>query len=186
VWSASRSFRHCCSASVFLVKGVPGAGLLSLAALLLGIMQLPVVLITLPVIAIVLGTEGATFGTIVFSIYAFVAGLADNVLKPLMLGRGLDVRCRSSSSARSAAWFTGGIIGLFIGPVALAVSYQLFWQWVDQQCRPPWTAFNRPTDPQRGDAALGAPRPLTLAWRVRPRGMRAPRAEFRAAARAVG
>ncbi len=31
---------------------------------------------------------------------------------------------------------TGGIIGLFIGPVALAVSYQLFWQWVDQQVPP--------------------------------------------------
>ena len=31
---------------------------------------------------------------------------------------------------------TGGIIGLFIGPVALAVSYKLFWQWVDQQVPP--------------------------------------------------
>ncbi len=128
----------------FLVKGVPGAGLLSLAALLLGIMQLPVVLITLPVIAIVLGMEGATVGTIVFSIYAFVAGLADNVLKPLMLGRGLDVPMPVILIGAIGGMVTGGIIGLFIGPVALAVSYQLFWQWVDQQVPPAATGVQPP------------------------------------------
>jgi len=96
----------------------------------------PSFVITLPVIAIVLGTEGATFGTIVFSIYAFVAGLADNVLKPLMLGRGLDVPMPVILIGAIGGMVTGGIIGLFIGPVALAVSYQLFWQWVDQQVPP--------------------------------------------------
>jgi predicted PurR-regulated permease PerM len=121
----------------FLIKGVPGAGLLALATLLLGIMQLPAMLITLPVIAIVLGMEGVTAGTIVFSIYTFVAGLADNVLKPLMLGRGLDVPMPVILIGAIGGMVTGGIIGLFIGPVALAVSYQLFWQWVDQQTPPP-------------------------------------------------
>ena len=68
-----------------------------------------------------------------FAIYAFVAGLADNVLKPLMLGRGLDVPMPVILIGAIGGMVTGGIIGLFIGPVALAVSYQLFWQWVDQQ-----------------------------------------------------
>ena len=75
----------------FLIKGIPGAGLLALAILLLGIMQLPATLITVPVIAVVFATEGATVASIAFAIYTFVAGLADNVLKPLLLGRGLDV-----------------------------------------------------------------------------------------------
>jgi len=117
----------------FLAKGVPGAGLLALATLLLGIVQLPATLITIPVIAYVFATEGATVATIVFAIYTFVAGLADNVLKPLLLGRGLDVPMPVILIGAIGGMITGGIIGLFIGPVVLAVSYQLFWQWVDQQ-----------------------------------------------------
>jgi predicted PurR-regulated permease PerM len=117
----------------FLIKGVPGAGLLALATLLLGIMQLPATLITVPVIVYVFATDGATVGTIVFAIYTFVAGLADNVLKPLLLGRGLDVPMPVILIGAIGGMVTGGIIGLFIGPVALAVSYRLFWQWVDQQ-----------------------------------------------------
>ncbi len=117
----------------FLVKGVPGAGLLSLAVLLLGIVQLPATLITIPVIAFVFATEGATAATIVFGIYTFVAGLADNVLKPLLLGRGLDVPMPVILIGAIGGMITGGIVGLFIGPVVLAVSYQLFWQWVEQQ-----------------------------------------------------
>ena len=117
----------------FLIKGIPGAGLLALAILLLGIMQLPATLITVPVIAVVFATEGATVASIAFAIYTFVAGLADNVLKPLLLGRGLDVPMPVVLIGAIGGMVSVGIIGLFIGPVALAVSYQLFWQWVDQQ-----------------------------------------------------
>jgi predicted PurR-regulated permease PerM len=122
----------------FVFKGVPGAGLLALAVLLLGIMQLPATLITLPVIAYVFATEGATGATIVFSIYVFVAGLVDNVLKPLLLGRGVDVPMPVILIGALGGMVTGGIIGLFIGPVVLAVGYQLFWQWVqDRPDAPP-------------------------------------------------
>ncbi|MHC8366813.1 AI-2E family transporter [Pseudomonas sp. ZT5P21] len=114
----------------FVFKGIPGAGLLALAVLLLGIMQLPVTLITLPVIVFVFATEGASTGTIVFAIYVFVAGLVDNVLKPLLLGRGVDVPMPVVLIGALGGMVTGGIIGLFIGPVVLAVGYQLFWQWV--------------------------------------------------------
>jgi predicted PurR-regulated permease PerM len=114
----------------FVLKGIPGAGLLALAVLLLGIMQLPATLITLPVIVYVFATEGASTATIVFAIYIFVAGLADNVLKPLLLGRGVDVPMPVVLIGALGGMVTNGIIGLFIGPVVLAVGYQLFWQWV--------------------------------------------------------
>lgn len=117
----------------FVFQGVPGAGLLALAVLLLGIMQLPVTLITLPVIAYVFATDGASTGTIVFAIYVFVAGLVDNVLKPLLLGRGVDVPMPVVLIGALGGMVTSGIIGLFIGPVVLAVGYQLFWQWVQDQ-----------------------------------------------------
>lgn len=117
----------------FVLIGIPGAGLLALAVLLLGIMQLPATLITIPAIIFVFATEGVTVGTIVFAIYVFIAGLADNVLKPLLLGRGVDVPMPVVLIGALGGMVTGGIIGLFIGPVALAVGYQLFWQWVDEQ-----------------------------------------------------
>lgn len=117
----------------FVVKGIPGAGLLALAVLLLGIMQLPATLITIPVIAYVFATEGATVASVVFAIYTFIAGLADNVLKPLMLGRGVDVPMPVVLIGALGGMVTGGVIGLFIGPVMLAVAYRLFWQWVEDQ-----------------------------------------------------
>ncbi|MFI8747397.1 AI-2E family transporter [Pseudomonas sp. NPDC077186] len=117
----------------FIVKGVPGAGLLALGVLIIGIMQLPATLITLPVIAYVFFNEGASLAVIIFGIYTFVAGLADNVLKPLLLGRGVDVPMPVVLIGALGGMVAGGIIGLFIGPVLLAVGYKLFWQWVDQQ-----------------------------------------------------
>jgi predicted PurR-regulated permease PerM len=133
----------------FALMGVPGAGLLALAVLLLGIMQIPATLITLPVIAFVFITEGASMATIVFAIYVFVAGLIDNVLKPLLLGRGVAVPMPVILIGALGGMVTSGIIGLFIGPVILAVGYQLFWQWVEDQ--PPDVAPAEPSHVGPGD-----------------------------------
>ncbi|CAG9176605.1 Putative transport protein YdiK [Cupriavidus laharis] len=116
----------------FIVKDIPGAGLLALAVLLLGIMQLPATLVTVPVIVYVFATDGTSVATIVFAVYVFVAGLADNVLKPLLLGRGVDVPMPVVLIGALGGMISGGIIGLFIGPVMLAVGYRMFWLWVDE------------------------------------------------------
>ncbi|NML34658.1 AI-2E family transporter [Paraburkholderia antibiotica] len=120
----------------FVVMGIPGAGLLALVVLLIGIMQLPATLITIPVIVFVIVTEGVSTATIVFSVYVFVAGLADNVLKPLLLGRGVAVPMPVVLIGALGGMVTGGVIGLFIGPVMLAVGFQLFWRWVKDQPEP--------------------------------------------------
>lgn len=117
----------------FVIKGVPGAGMLAIAILMLGIAQAPATLITLPVIAYVFHAEGFTLATIVFAVYTFVAGLADNVLKPLLLGRGVDVPMPVVLIGALGGMVVKGIIGLFIGPVILGVTYVLFWQWVALQ-----------------------------------------------------
>ena len=62
--------------------------------------------------------------TIIFSVYVFVAGLADNVLKPLLLGRGVAVPMPVVLIGALGGMVTGGVIGLFIGPVMLAVGYR--------------------------------------------------------------
>jgi predicted PurR-regulated permease PerM len=130
----------------FIVMGIPGAGLLTLAVLLLGIAQLPAAILTIPVIVAVLATQGIDTATIVFAAYTFVAGLADNVLKPLMLGRGVDVPMPVILIGALGGMVTGGVIGLFIGPVVLAIGYELYWQWVADL--PPGTDVAQP----EGDA----------------------------------
>ncbi|AYC32478.1 AI-2E family transporter [Pseudomonas cavernae] len=115
-----------------VLMGIPGAGLLALAVLLLGIMQLPVALITLPVIAYAFAVYGVSVATIIFAIWTFIAGLADNVLKPLLLGRGVSVPMPVVLIGALGGMVANGIIGLFLGPVVLAVGYQLFMSWVHQ------------------------------------------------------
>lgn len=111
---------------------IPGTPILSLAVLLLGIMQIPVSVITVPVIIYVFATMGVDASTIIFAVYVFVAGLIDNVLKPLMLGRGVEVPMPVVLIGAIGGMIANGIIGLFLGPVILAVGYVLFWQWVEQ------------------------------------------------------
>jgi len=115
----------------FVLLGIPGAGLLSLVVLVLGIAQLPATLVTIPVLIFVFANGDADVRTIVLAIYIFIAGLADNVLKPLLLGRGVDVPMPVILIGALGGMVTKGVIGLFMGPVILAVGYELFWQWVE-------------------------------------------------------
>ena len=57
--------------------------------------------------------------------------MADNVLKPLLLGRGVDAPMPVILIGALGGMVAGGIIGLFVGGVLLAVGYQLFMEWVD-------------------------------------------------------
>jgi predicted PurR-regulated permease PerM len=75
-----------------MIAGVPFAGVLAVVVLVLGIAQLPALLfVTLPVIGWI-WTSGdyGTVPAVAYTVLLFVGGMADNVLKPLMLGRGVD------------------------------------------------------------------------------------------------
>ncbi|MDN7143452.1 AI-2E family transporter [Pseudomonas sp. JQ170] len=115
-----------------VVMGVPAAGVLALLVLLLGITQLPVLLITLPIVIYVFAHDGVGASTVIFAIWTILAGLSDNVLKPLLLGRGVSVPMPVVLIGALGGMLTNGIIGLFIGPVLLAVGYKLFMSWVAQ------------------------------------------------------
>jgi predicted PurR-regulated permease PerM len=112
----------------FFAIGLPAAGLLTLAVLLLAIVQVPAVLVTLPVIGYVLATE-ATTPAIIFLVWTLVAGLSDNVLKPLLLGRGLEVPMPVILIGVIGGMLVDGLLGLFVGPVLLAVGYVLLIEW---------------------------------------------------------
>jgi len=116
----------------FIAAGIPAAGFLALGVMFIGVAQLPASIISLPVIAYLWWAgDGSTAANIAYSIYLVVAGMADNVLKPLLLGRGVDVPMPVILLGALGGMISAGIIGLFIGAVLLAVGYQVFMEWVD-------------------------------------------------------
>jgi predicted PurR-regulated permease PerM len=74
----------------FIAADVPAAGVLAILVLVLGILQVPATVLTLPVIAYLWWSGDSTVMNVVWTVYLLVAGMADNVLKPLLLGRGVD------------------------------------------------------------------------------------------------
>lgn len=115
----------------FIWAGVPGAGLLAMLVLLLGILQLPAMLISLPVIGYIWWSGDSTTWNVIYTAYLLVAGMADNVLKPLLLGRGVDAPMPIILLGALGGMVTGGMIGLFVGAVFLTLGYVLFMAWVD-------------------------------------------------------
>jgi len=129
----------------FKFAGVPGASMLALAAMIAGILQLPPLIISLPVVAYLwVGGDGSTASNIVWSVYLVLAGMADNVLKPLLLGRGVEAPMPVILIGALGGMISAGLVGLFVGSVALALGYQLFMEWVgtagtDDEAEPPQT-----------------------------------------------
>jgi predicted PurR-regulated permease PerM len=116
----------------FFAIGLPAAGLWTVVLLLLCIVQVPAVLVTLPIIVYVLATQ-ATQPAIIFTVWTLVAGLSDNVLKPLLLGRGMEVPMPIILIGVIGGMIVDGLLGLFIGPVILAVGYVLLIEWMDER-----------------------------------------------------
>jgi predicted PurR-regulated permease PerM len=114
----------------FILVGIPAAGIWALLVLLFGIMQIPASLVSLPTIIYVFSTNDSTSVAVMFAVYTIVAGSVDNVLKPLVLGRGVDAPMPIILLGALGGMASAGIIGLFVGSVLLALGYQLFMAWV--------------------------------------------------------
>jgi predicted PurR-regulated permease PerM len=112
-----------------LAVGVPAAGILALLVLILAIAQLPPWLILLPVIFYVYSVESTLVATI-FAVWSLAVSFADMVLKPLMLGRGVEAPMLVILLGAIGGMIMSGIIGLFVGAVVLALGYKLLEAWV--------------------------------------------------------
>ena len=115
----------------FMLVGIPAPGLFAIIVLVIGIVQLPALLVALPVIAY-LWSSGDTSTAInaFFTVYFLLAGAADNVLKPMLLGRGVEAPMPVILIGALGGMISGGLIGLFLGAVMLALGYTLFMDWV--------------------------------------------------------
>jgi predicted PurR-regulated permease PerM len=114
-----------------LAIGVPYAGVWALLILLLAIIQLPPLLILGPIIVYVFSVE-STMPAVIFMIWSLMVSASDAFLKPLFLGRGMDIPMPVILLGAIGGMILSGIVGLFVGAVVLAVGYTLFVAWLDQ------------------------------------------------------
>ena len=114
-----------------LVAGVPWAGALAGIVLVLGIAQIPALIVTLPAILYIWSSgDYSNAAAIAYTVLLFLSGMADNVLKPLMLGRGVDAPMPVILLGALGGMATAGILGMFVGATLLALGYQIFMGWV--------------------------------------------------------
>ena len=113
-----------------LLAGVPAAGLLAAIILVFAIAQLPPILVLAPVIFYVFSAESTTVA-VIFLIWSILVSMSDAVLKPMLLGRGVDAPMLVILLGAIGGMITSGIVGLFIGAVILALGYKLFQAWVE-------------------------------------------------------
>lgn len=116
----------------FYLAGVPAAGVLSVFVLLIGIAQIPALILSVPAVAYIWWSgDSSAAMNVVWSVYLILAGMADNVLKPLLLGRGVNAPMPVVLIGAIGGMVVAGIIGLFLGAVLLTVAYKVFMAWVD-------------------------------------------------------
>jgi predicted PurR-regulated permease PerM len=111
-----------------LFAGVPAAGLLSFLVLLLGIVQIGPSIVILPLIIWSWFTMDATMATL-FTLYMAPVSLIDNVLRPLVMAKGLHTPIAVILVGVVGGTLAHGMIGLFVGPIVLSITWQLLAAW---------------------------------------------------------
>ncbi|MGH0036625.1 MAG: AI-2E family transporter [Myxococcota bacterium] len=114
----------------FMVAGIPAAGLWALLVLIAAVVQLPVALVMLPPIFLAFSSLGAA-AAVAFTVWCLAISLLDNVLKPILFGRGVKVPTLVIFLGAIGGMLTMGIVGLFLGSVVLCLGYELFVAWLE-------------------------------------------------------
>jgi predicted PurR-regulated permease PerM len=112
------------------VSGVPAAALLTAVMFILCIAQLGPGLVLIPAVIWLYYSGQTTWGTILL-VWAIFVGTFDNFLRPLLIRRGADLPIFLIFAGVIGGLVTFGIVGLFIGPVVLAITYKLLAVWVE-------------------------------------------------------
>lgn len=114
-----------------MAVGIPGASLITSAVLVLGIIQIGPSIVLIPLIIWSwIGLETTT--AFLFTAYMIPVSLLDNLLRPLVMGRGLDAPTLIILIGVIGGTISYGITGLFLGPIVLAVVWELFVAWIRQ------------------------------------------------------
>jgi predicted PurR-regulated permease PerM len=113
----------------FMVIGLPGAGIWAFLCLLSATVQIGVGPIVIPAVIYVFVTGDSTTA-VIFMIWNAMVLVLDNVLKPILLGRGVDVPMAVIFLGAIGGLLAAGIVGLFVGAIVLTLGYKLFEAWL--------------------------------------------------------
>jgi predicted PurR-regulated permease PerM len=112
------------------ITGIPFAAVLTAAILLLCIAQLGPVLVLVPAVAWLYWTGQTGWGTVLL-VWTLIVGTIDNVLRPILIRKGADLPMPLIIAGVIGGLIGFGVVGIFIGPVVLAVTYTLLVDWVE-------------------------------------------------------
>jgi predicted PurR-regulated permease PerM len=124
-------FQFVTAGTVFLLANVPLAGLWAFAVLVFAILQLPSFIVIVPVI-IYLFSVKELLPAILWAIPLLVIALSDNVLKPLLMGKGSTVPMLVIFLGAIGGFILSGLSGLFSGAIVLSVGYTLMVHWIGE------------------------------------------------------
>jgi predicted PurR-regulated permease PerM len=113
----------------FVLAGVPFAGVWALLVFLLALVQLPGALVAIPVIIYIYSVKEPLPATI-WAVIILICGLSDNVLKPLLMGKGAPVPMLVIFLGALGGFMLSGFIGLFTGAIVLSLTYKLGGMWM--------------------------------------------------------
>src|SRR5205814_964306 len=111
-----------------LFAGVPAAGLFSFLVLLLGIIQIGPSVVLIPLIIWSWFTMDTKMA-VLFTLYMVPVNLLDNILRPLVMAKGLGVPMPVILIGVIGGTLVHGVIGLFVGPIVLTIAWQLMVVW---------------------------------------------------------
>lgn len=111
---------------------IPFAGVLTLLCLMLSIIQIGPIIINIGVIAYLFSQDDTT-SAVIWTIFFILSGLSDNVLKPLLLGKGALVPMLVIFLGVIGGFMMSGFIGLFVGPIVFSIGYKLFVAWMEDK-----------------------------------------------------
>ena len=114
------------------VAGVPFAGLLSAVILLFCIAQIGPTIVLAAAVVWLFWTGATGWGTALI-VWTVIVGMLDNVLRPMLIRKGADLPLLLIFAGVIGGLLSFGLIGLFVGPVVLAVSYTLLKEWMAEQ-----------------------------------------------------
>ena len=115
----------------FMVMDIPGAGALALVCLVLAIVQIDILIILIP-LSLYMFNVTDTGPAIAFLIWNILVGLMNNVLKPILLARGVKAPMAIIFIGAIGGLIAHGIIGLFVGGVVFVLGYTLFMFWLNK------------------------------------------------------
>jgi predicted PurR-regulated permease PerM len=120
----------CLAAIGLFLADVPAAALWTGLVLILAVAQLPPLIILGPAIVYVIATVDSTLTQVLFTIWSLIVSFSDAFLKPLFLGRGMEIPMLVILIGAIGGLMRAGVIGLFVGAVVLALGYSMFKVWM--------------------------------------------------------